>query len=422
MSLKILLKSVKVIDPSSAHNGKVVDILIHNGTIKQIGTGLSEEGAELFAEKDICVSPGWFDSRANFRDPGFEQKEDLESGCKAAIAGGFTAVAVSPDTLPPVYNKTGVEYIKNKSKDFPVDFYPLGALSQKLEGNEIAEMYDMFEAGAIAFTDDKKSVANTSLLLRGLLYAKNFNGLVLSYPEDKHLAGKSQVHEGFHSTKAGMKGIPSLAEEIIVRRDIALAEYAETSIHITGISTSGGLEAIKEAKQRGQQVSCDMNFYQIALSDEHLESFDSNYKVKPPLRDKKNIQALKDALKDGTLEVICSDHSPEDEESKNVEFEYAAYGMLGLELCYAVTKTFSGLSDDQIIEKISINPRRIYKLPPVSVQEGGIASLTLFSPNVKWTFKTDHIRSKSKNTPFLNQELTGRAEAIVNKGKLIPSH
>jgi dihydroorotase len=414
--MDLLIKSVQIVDPGSPFSGERKDILIKGGRITGIDDNIHADGCEIFNAEGLKASPGWFDTRANFRDPGFEYKEDISSGARAAIAGGFTAVAISPATCPAVHSKSQVEYIKSKAAGLLTDLYPIGTISHSLEGRDLSEMYDMHLAGAVAFSDDKKPVSNAGLFLRALFYAKNFKGLVMSYPEEKELSSGGLMNEGLNSTLLGLKGIPYLAEDVMVRRDLALAEYADSPIHFSNISSPSSITLIREAKARGLKVTADINAYLLALDDSVMDRYDSNYKVKPPLRSAKDIDAFIKGLADGTLDIICSDHNPEDEESKNVEFEYATYGMIGLETAYAVINTSlrGVLTDEQIIEKIAINPRKLLSLPVPSLMKDSRANLTVFDPTREWIFGENDIRSKSRNTPFIGRQFTGKAVAVFN--------
>ena len=417
--LNLLLKSALIVDPGASLPGSRKDILIEAGKIKKIDRSISAEGVEEFDASALCVSPGWFDMRANFRDPGQEYKEDLYSGSLSAIAGGFTGVAVMPSTQPPIHTKSGVEYIKNKSASLLVDIFPVGTISHEHEGKELSEMYDMFQSGAVAFSDDKKPIANAGLLLRALLYARNFNALIISYPEDKSISSKGLMNEGINSIRLGMKGSPSLAEELMVARDISLAEYAGTGLHFSNISTAGSVDIIRKAKARGIKISADVNAHHLFLDDSFLGGYDSNYKVKPPLRAGSDIEALKKGLQDGTLDAICTDHSPEDIESKNVEFEYAASGIIGLESAFGILHTCLKdlLSLEEIVAKITLNPRKLLSIPIPTIAEGVDANLTLFDPQAEWTFTRTSIRSKSQNTPFIGTPFTGKAVAVINNNQ-----
>lgn len=420
--MNALIKSAKIIDKNSKFNGKTVDILIEKGVIKQIAKGIkTPKNFQEITFKDLHVSCGWFDMRANFCDPGHEYKEDLNSGLKAAAMGGYTGVLVMPDTLPVNDSKSGIEYIINKTKGNIVDALPSGSLSTNCEGKEIAEMYDMYTAGAIAFTDNKKSVTSASLLNRALLYSQSFKGLIMNFPNDKELSNNGQINEGVVSTELGLKGIPALAEELMVSRDIYLAEYCNAHIHLTNISTKQAVKLIKEAKKKGIRITADVNSYHLLLDETELLHFDSNCKVKPPLRTKEDIKALISGLKDGTIDAICSDHTPEDIETKQCEFDNAAFGMINLQTSFAAANTaLSGkLNLDEIIEKMTAAPRNILNIKNPEIKEGTIANLTLFNPKIKNTLQKEDIVSKSKNTPLTGKALTGKVFGIVNNKQVV---
>lgn len=416
--MTLLIKAVKIIDPGSPHNGKTMDILVENGIISSIKKSI-EKKVKNVKHNSLHISPGWFDMRANFRDPGYEHQETLETGAAAAARGGFTGVMLMPSTNPAIDSKAGIDYIKNKSKNFLTDVFPAGTVSKELKGKELSEMFDMHNAGAIAFTDDKKSVQDPNLLKTALLYAKGFNGLVINFPNDKTIARNGVMNEGNTSTELGLKGIPSLAEELMVARDLFLAAYCNARIHFAAISTGKAVELIKKAKKEGLQVTAEVASHQLFLDESALKGFDSNYKLLPPLRTKEDIKALISGLKEGAIDVICSDHSPEDEETKKREFDDAAFGIIGLETCFAAAHTALRkiLSLEEIIHKISVNPRKILGLKIPVIKEGEEANFTLFDPQAEWTFSPDHLRSKSKNTPFTGTRFTGKAVAVYNKRK-----
>ena len=422
--MSLLIKSARVVDPSSPHNGKTVDILIEDGIIQSIAKNIDKKGIQTFEANNLHVSPGWFDMQVNFRDPGFEYKEDLNTGTQAAAFGGFTAVACMPSTNPPIHTKSEVEYIVNKVKSLKkngVDVFPVGALSHKLEGIDMAELYDMHLSGAVAFTDGKKTDSNAGLLLRGLLYAKNFNGLVLTFCDEKSISLGGSMNEGPTSTMLGLKGIPALAEEIMVARNIYIAEYTESRVHIASVSTARSVDLIRRAKARKINITCSVNAYSLTLDDSLLKGFETNYKMNPPLRSKTDIDALKKGLVDGTIDCITSDHSPEDIENKVIEFELAANGTIGLETMYALLNTnlSKSLSTEELVQKIAINPRLIFNLEVPTVKEDAKANLTFFDPELEWTFEEKHILSKSKNTPHIGTVFSGKALGIYNKKVLV---
>jgi dihydroorotase len=418
--MNALIKSAKIIDSHSKFNGKVVDILIEKGVINKIGKNLKNpKKVQEISFKDLHVSNGWFDLRANFCDPGHEYKEDLNSGLSAAAKGGFTGVLVMPDTDPSTSTKSGIEYIINKTKENIVDALPAGSLSYNCEGKEIAEMYDMHSAGAMAFTDNKKSILKSSLLNRALLYSQSFNGLIMDFPSDKELSNSGQINEGIVSTETGLKGIPALAEELMVIRDIYLAEYCNARIHLTNISTKKSVELIAAAKKKGIRITADVNSYHLHLDETELLNFDNNCKVTPPLRTKDDIKALIKGLKDGVLDVICSDHTPEDIENKQCEFDNAEFGIINLQTSFAVANTsLKDLPLEEIISKITIAPRDILGLNNPTIKEGNKANLTLFNPTAKWSLHEENIISKSKNTPFIGKPLLGLVYGIINNSQI----
>lgn len=412
----LLLKQVRVIDNRSSWNGLDVDIYIKNGKIEVIGQDLKVADARVFDVKGACVSIGWLDVGTQIGDPGFEHKEDVISASAAAVAGGFTAVACQPNTHPTIHSKSEVLYIKNRTRGNIVDFYPIGAISENCKGKDIAELFDMHHHGAVAFSDGTKSIQNNGLMLRALLYAKPFDGLIINHPHDKDIASSGIVHEGIVSTSLGIKGIPSLAEEMMIQRDLHLVEYADTKVHFSNISTEGSVQLIRRAKENGLRVTSSVNPMNLMFTDEVLTGFDTNYKVSPPLREENDRQALIQGLKDGTIDFIETHHTPQDIESKNLEFGYADYGVTMLETAFSVIQTALSnyLSMNEIIDKISIKPRQVLGLAVPTIEIGSAANLTIFAPDTTWKF--EHSHSKSKNSPFLGKELKGKVLGIVNNG------
>lgn len=420
--MDILIKSAVIVDNNSNLNGQKMDILIEKGIIVKIAKSIKNSANyKEIAYPDLHVSIGWFDFRANFCDPGNEHKEDFTSGLKAAALGGFTGVVAMPDTYPTIDSKSGIEYVINKTNNSIVNVYPAGCLSEKAEGKEIAEMYDMHNAGAVAFTDNKKSIENPSLLTRAMLYTKSFNGLIMEFPNEKNIFNKGQINEGVVSTRLGMKGIPSLAEELQVARAIYLAEYCDAAIHLTNISAKKSVELIKQAKTKGLRVTADVNSYHLLLDESSLETFDSNYKVLPPLRTKDDQKALIKGLKEGTIDIICSDHTPENIENKKCEFDHAAFGIINLQTSFAVanTATKGKLDLAELIAKMAIAPRKLLKIETPSIKEKTTANLTLFSPNSETKLATSDIVSKSKNSPFIGKKLNGKVYGVINKNKVL---
>lgn len=414
--MNLLIKSATIIDPNSPFNQQVVDILIEKGVISKIAPEL-EADAELVEAEGKYVSPGFFDLNCNIGELGLETKEDLHTGTAAAVAGGFTGVALMPNTIPPVHSKAEIEYLMNRAKRNLVDVYPLGAISHKREGKDLAEMYDMFLSGAKAFTDGNRPVQDAGLMERALLYAQGFDALIMSYPEDTAIAGKAKVNEGEISTLLGMKGIPPLAEELMIARDLYLAEYTGSRIHFSTISTTRSVELVREAKRKGLEVTCDVAAHHLVLTDEALVGFDSLYKVKPPLRTRDDVNALLKGLKDGTIDAIVSQHTPHEVEFKDVEFEVAEFGIIGLQTVFALALQ-AGLDLELIIQKLAVNPRKILNVDAALIDEGQDANLVLFDIDEEWEYNKKNNKSKSYNSPFIGLNLKGKVVLTCNNNHL----
>ncbi len=417
--MNLLLKSVSVSDPNSTFNRQICDVLIEDGKIVKLAETIQSD-AETIDGKGCFLSAGFFDLNCNFGDLGLETKEDMQSGTLAASAGGFTGVALMPNMQPPVHSKSEVQYLINQSRGNLVNVYPLGAISHKTEGKDLAEMYDMHTSGAIAFTDGSSPVQDAGLMERAMLYAQGFNGLIFSYPEDVSIAGKAKMHEGVVSTLLGMKGIPALAEELMISRDLYLAEYTDSRIHFTTISTKRAVEQVRNAKTKGLKVTCDVAAHHLLLTDNVLMGFDSLYKVKPPLRTQEDVNALLAGLHDGTIDAIVSQHTPHEIEFKEVEFEVAEFGMIGLQTAFSICVQ-AGLNIDLIIEKMAINPRKITGIKTASIAEGEMANLVLLDPENKWNYNRENNFSKSSNSPFLGQDLMGKVLLTINNNQIYKS-
>jgi len=420
--MNLLLRSVTVVDPNSSFNQKQTDIFIANGIISSFGKKIKTEGK--FTEidcKGLFISPGWFDMQVSFCDPGYEHKEDIESGVKAAAAGGFTGVAVLPDTQPALHSKSEIEYILNRAKGKIVDVHALGAITRKCEGKELAEIFDMHHAGAVAYSDASNPVADSGVMMRALQYVKLFDGVVFSHPDDVNVSHDGSMNEGVMSTNLGLKGMPSLAEELMVVRDIYLAEYTQSRVHFSLISTARSVDLIRAAKKKGVKITCAVSSLHLMFDDSELKEFDSNFKLNPSLRTKKDITALIAGLKDGTIDVIVSAHQPQNIELKDVEFEYADFGVINLQTTFSVANTSVGnnIGLEVLIEKISINPRKILGLKIPTITNGEEANFTLFNPTEEWSLTSEKNKSKSTNTPLLNKKLKGRVIGVFNHNQFL---
>lgn len=417
---KLLIQSVTILDPHSNYHREVFNVLITDGKISEISkeTRVYDNQTTKIDAKGQYLSAGFFDLNVNFGEPGLETKEDLASGCHAAAAGGFTGLALMPNTQPPIHSKTEVSYLVIKAKNNLVNVYPLGCISHNREGKELAEMFDMQHSGAIAFTDGNRPVSDAGLMSRALLYVKAFNGLIFSYAEDQNIAGKGKMNEGVMSTFLGMKGNPSLAEELMISRDLYLAEYNDSRIHFSTISTAKSVELIRKAKKKGLKITCDVAAHHLTLTEDELEGFDSLYKVKPPLRTNKDLKALIAGLKDGTIDAIVSQHTPHEIEFKDVEFEIASYGIIGLQTALPLALQ-AGLPPDMIVEKMAFAPRNILGLPIPKVEVGNSANFIVFDPLQEWTLNENSNFSKSSNSPFMGKILKGKVNLIYNNGQYL---
>lgn len=414
---KILIKSAKILNMDSSHHGKVRDVLVVNGKISEIGKLTSKADKEINA-KGMILSSGWCDMRGWLADPGFEHKEDLNTGRKAAMEGGFTHVAVLPNNNPVTQSKNDVAYLKQRNNNELTQLHPIAAVSIDTEGKDLTEMIDLHQAGAVAFSDGLKQIWHSDILLKSIQYVQKFNGLVIDRPEDTNLNAFGVMNEGVISTSLGMKGMPNLGEDIVVQRNLSILEYAGGRLHLSCLSTKDAMAQIKTAKKKGLKVTCDIAAYQPLLEDSLLEGFDSNYKVNPPLRTKTDNKALIKALNEGVIDVIVSNHIPQDEECKKLEFDLADFGIVGFQTVAAnLAKLGEEVPLEYLIEMVSTNPKRILGLTNIPIEEGNQADLTLFDPKATWIFDSKTNKSKSSNSPFFGSELKGRAVAAFNNGK-----
>ncbi|MBC6109921.1 dihydroorotase family protein [Pedobacter fastidiosus] len=414
--MNLLVKNITIVDPQSNFNKQQCDLRVVDGKIKNIGKLEAEKNESVFDAEGAFLTPGFFDLNCVAGDPGYETKEDIETLTATAKAGGFTGLALLPQANPVVQSKSQVEYIINKAKNNLVDVMPIGAISQNREAKELAELFDMQRAGAVAFSDGDRALQDDGFMSRALQYAKGFDALLMVYPENKSIAGKSQINESKNSVLLGMKGLPALAEEMHIARDIFLATYNETKIHINNISTAGSVSLIRKAKKDGVQVTCDVTAHHLVFTEELLNDFDSNYKVKPPLRGKADVKALIAGLKDGTIDAITSQHRPEEIEFKSVEFEIAHYGIIALQTVLPLLLK-AGLDVSLIAEKLAINPRKLLNLNIPVIEEGAEANFTVFATDEKWMYNASSNYSKSANNPLMGTELTGKVILVYNNNQ-----
>ena len=450
--MQILIRSARIVDAASSFDGQVRDLLIENGLIRQIDTGLTAgDTVRVVEAENLHVSPGWVDMRVLAQDPGYEHKEDLTSVCRAATAGGFTDIAVLPNTQPVVDDKGTLGYVRRLSEGLGVNVHVIVAVTKKAAGEDFSDMLDLHHAGAVAFSDGHHPLQNPDLLLKTLQYLQPIDGLLMNRPEETLLTRFGQMHEGVQSTLLGLKGMPAVAEELMLERDLRLLEYVIGGrgkeereeggkgggkdafpvlsfplssflplLHFSTISSARSVELIRRAKAQGMPVSCDVAAHQLVFDDSAMADFDTNLKVNPPFRSVNDVAGLWAGLADGTIDAIVSDHTPQDAESKNLEFDQAEFGVIGLETVFAALMTHNqSLPLSTIVAKLTNRPRHILRLPAITVAEEEVANLTLFNPTGTWTYNRP--ASKSKNSPFLGQTLTGRVVGTVHQGRFTPT-
>lgn len=414
--MKILIQSPEILHPNSPFHQKEKNVLIHNGRIAAIGDKNFSADQTIKAE-GMKLSIGWLDLGTFIGDPGLEYKEDLESGLRTAAAGGFTELAMLPNTQPCVQTKNEISYLLRGNERRLVQIHPLASVTHDNKGEELTEMIDLHTAGAAGFTDGLKPVWHTDIFLKSLQYLQQFDGVLIDHPEDYWLNLFGQMHEGVNSTRLGLKGMPRIAEEIVVGKNLELLQYAGGRLHFARISTPKSLDLIKAAKKKFQ-VTCDVTVYQALLDDSMLAGFDTNYKVNPPLRERQDNESILRGLRDGTIDVLCSGHMPHDEESKELEFDRAEFGIGSLQtFCANLTVLAGSVAWEILIEKVTTGPRKVLQLALPQFEEDAAANLTLFDPNRKWVLDDRTNLSKSKNSPWYGQELTGKAVAVFNNGQ-----
>ena len=409
MKNHFVFKNLQLVDLSSPVNGQTLDIEVRDGKISDIGTSIESKDAEIIEASNHCISPGLFDMQVTNGEPGAEEKETFHTLNNSALRGGITGALVMPSSKPATDTRGQIEFIQNLSRKEAVKFHPCGSISVGLQGTQMAEMAEMKQAGAIAFSDDKHSLSNTVLVHLAMQYNKISGGLLCFHAEDSAMSLGGKVNEGLVNVQLGMKGSPSIAEELGVVRLLTLAEYHGIRIHIQGISSQKALEKVRLAKKSGVKVSCSTYAHHLFFNDEVLHDFDSNYKVWPPIRSEKDRQALIAGVIDGTIDVISSDHRPETTEHKDVEFDYAEYGIIGLETLFsAAFSAIPEIKTDQLIDRLGNSARRLLGLPELSISKGADASFFIYKPQQDWVYQKENIQSKSANSPFVGKTLKGK--------------
>ena len=415
--MNTIIRDAKIIDSESPFHNQTVDILIVDGSIKKIGTSLpnTENTTEVKLD-NLHVSQGWFDSSVSLGEPGFEERETIANGLDVAARSGFTAIALQPNSYPIIDNQSQINFVKSKAYGYATQLFPIGALTKGSDGKDMTELFDMKNAGAVAFGDYNKSLDNANLLKIALQYVQDFDGLVIAFAEDSNIKGSGVANEGIVSTRLGLKGIPNLAEELQIARNFFLLEYTGGKLHIPTISTAKSVQLIKDAKAKGLNVTCSVAVHHLALTDSTLEGFDTRYKVSPPLRTEIDRKALLAGILDNTIDMITSDHNPIDIEHKKMEFDLAKNGTIGLESAFGALLTVLPL--EKVIEKLTAG-KATFGIESQTIAEGSKANITLFNPNGKSKFTKENILSKSKNSAFLGIEIKGKSYGIYNQGKLV---
>ncbi|RII31631.1 MAG: dihydroorotase [Geobacter sp.] len=421
--MNLLIKGGRVIDPSQGLDD-TLDVLVEGGMVKEIGKGLqAPAGTETIDASGTYVTPGLIDMHVHLRDPGLEYKEDIISGTRAAAAGGFTSVCCMPNTKPVIDNKAVAGYIIDKAKSAGfANVFPIGAITYGMNGERLAEMGELKESGCVAVSDDGKPVVNSELMRRALEYANGMGILVISHAEDLALVGEGAMNEGFTSTELGLKGIPRVAEEIATARDVMLAEYSNAPIHIAHVSTKGSVRIIREAKARGVKVTCETAPHYFTLTDDAVRGYNTNAKMNPPLREAADVAAIKEGLRDGTIDCIATDHAPHHLDEKDVEFNVAMNGIIGLETSLPLSLKLVAdgiITINQMVEKMTVNPAKILGICRGGLKPGATADITVIDPSKLWTVTEENLASKSKNSPFLGWKVQGASAYTILEGKVV---
>jgi dihydroorotase len=422
-SKALLIRSGRLIDPESGRD-ETADLLIRSGKIASIARRIKKPaGAEVLDAKDKVVAPGLVDMHVHLREPGREDEETILSGARAAVAGGFTAVACMPNTEPAIDTQETVRFVRQQAEQAPARVYPIGAVTRGRRGEELTEMGDLVDAGAVAVSDDGCGVADAGIQRRAMEYASMFDIPVISHCEDPRLSGTGVMHEGYLSTVLGLKGIPAVAEEVMVARDIRLAEFAGARLHIAHVSSAGSVDLIRQAKDRGVPVTAEVTPHHFTLTDEAVRGYDTDTKVNPPLRTAVDRQAVRDGLADGTIDCVASDHAPHSIEEKELEYDNAPFGMVGLETSLGLVLTelvaAGVLSLTEAVARMSLHPCRILGIEGGVIRKGAPADLTIIDPRARWTVDRRTFSSRSRNTPFDGWKLTGRAEVTIVGGRIV---
>ncbi len=421
--MKLLIKNGMIVDPANKREEKA-DLLIEDGKISKIEKSISDKADEVIDASGRYVMPGFVDMHVHFREPGFEYKETIESGSRAAAKGGFTTVACMPNTEPAIDNQAMVEFINMKSKQVGlIDVKAVAAITKNRAGQELAPIGELFKAGAVAISDDGCTVMNAEIVRRAMQYCKMFNMALIEHCEDVNLAGDANANEGYYATLLGLKGIPASAEESIAARDIMIARDTGGRLHLAHLSTKGSVEILRWAKKQGINVTAEVTPHHFSLDDSNLSSYETNFKMNPPLRSKEDVEAMKQALKDGTIDVIATDHAPHAELDKDVEWNSAAYGIIGLETAFPLiiselVKT-GVLTISQAVEKITINPAKVLNLSAGTLSAGAVADVVIADAEKEITVDESFFGSRSTNSPFIGKKMKGSIEVVIKSGKII---